>query len=237
MFVYSVTCYFIQRIPFRRKCKALPYFFPSRIVSLEAVRGDIGSAVGTTAFGPHARFHLSLKWTGTCHTTTTTTNKQVNPLATPDAWSVQNCTDHAVMLLTHPNRKYKPPRPRAGRFHRRAPAAGDGGEGPSPWGATAASHDDLHVGGKTSFPGTFISSRSGWGKGDPGALSDAARGVAAEEGVAEGDVTLVEPGKVRGCCRENGATHRLIRGLELKRGSRIFLFCLQFRGFRVSKFP
>ena len=127
---------------------------------------------------------------------------------TPDAWYVQNCTDHAVMLLTHPNRKYKPPRPRAGRFHRRAPAAGDGGEGPSPWGATAAPHDDLHVGGKASFPGTTISSRGGWGKGEPSAQSDAARGVA-----AEGDVTLVEPGKVRGCCRGKSATHRLIRGL------------------------
>ena len=91
------------------------------------------------------------------------------------------------MLLTHPNRKYKPPRPRAGRFHRRAPAPGDGGEGPSPWGAP---HDDHHPGGKGA------SLRSGRGKGDLGASSEAARGGAVDGGVAEGDFTLVEPGKV-----------------------------------------
>ncbi|CAM9615845.1 unnamed protein product, partial [Ectocarpus fasciculatus] len=58
---------------------------------------------------------------------------------------LQNCTDHAVMMFTHPDRKHKPMHPRAGRAYR--------GGGSSPWAATPATRG-FQVGGNAFFPGS-----------------------------------------------------------------------------------
>lgn len=121
--------------------------------------------------------------------------------------AIQNCTDHSVMLFTHPDRAQKPPRPRAVRVDRRDPAragisgggggiAGGigGGIGVPPWG-TAASSQGFLVGGNAFFPGSSAHG-GGLGKGDPGRLSGGNSGGVGLGAGVDGDLTLVEPGKV-----------------------------------------
>lgn len=120
--------------------------------------------------------------------------------------AIQNCTDHAVMLFTHPDRAQKPPRPRTVRVDRRDPARAAGGSssgsiaggiggGLSPWG-TAASSQGFLVGGNAFFPGSSSAHGGGLGKGDSGRLSGGSSGGVGPGAGVEGDVTLVEPGKV-----------------------------------------
>lgn len=92
------------------------------------------------------------------------------------------------MMFTHPDRKHKPLRPRAaGRSYR--------GGGPSPWAATAATQD-FQVGGNVFFPGSASSYSGQGGNGGAGKSPRASAGGAAGGAGADGDVTLVEPGKV-----------------------------------------
>ena len=113
----------------------------------------------------------------------------------------QNCTDHVVMLYSHPNRTQQPPRPRVtGRVERRDPASNnDGGVfdhsvGASQSGVSAASQGFLG-GGNAFFPGASSCASSfahpGQERGESGRFSGGSSG-----GV-EGDFTLLEPGKVR----------------------------------------
>lgn len=103
------------------------------------------------------------------------------------------------MLFTHPDRSHKPVRPRAGRANRRNPTGcvGGGVGGPSS-GATAAGLG-FHVGGNAFFPGgggtatADVSSHDRRGQGNP---STGASGWIGGAGKTEGEVTLVEPGKV-----------------------------------------
>lgn len=95
------------------------------------------------------------------------------------------------MMFTHPDRKHKPLHPRAaGRLYR-------GGGGPSPWAATAAAQD-FQVGGNAFFPGRASSYSGKGGKGVTGKSPAAGTGGAAGGTGADGDVTIVEPGKVGG---------------------------------------
>lgn len=100
------------------------------------------------------------------------------------------------MLFTHPDRSHKPVRSRAGRTDRRDPASWVGGGVGGPSGGTAAAGLGYHVGGNAFFPGGVgtatagISSHDRQGQGDPGT------GGSGLNGGAEGEVTLVEPGKV-----------------------------------------
>lgn len=100
----------------------------------------------------------------------------------------QNCTDHAVMMFTHPDRKHKPMHPRAGRAYR--------GGGSSPWAATPATRG-FQVGGNAFFPRSSSSYGGQGGKGGSGNSSGVGAGGPAGGSGAEGDVTLVEPGKVK----------------------------------------
>ncbi|CAM9531916.1 unnamed protein product, partial [Ascophyllum nodosum] len=113
---------------------------------------------------------------------------------------IQNCTDHVVMLYSHPNRTQQPPRPRVtGRVERRDPASNnDGGVfdhsvGASQSGVSAASQGFLG-GGNAFFPGASSCASSfahpGQERGESGRFSGGSSG-----GV-EGDFTLLEPGKV-----------------------------------------
>lgn len=94
------------------------------------------------------------------------------------------------MMFTHPDRKHKPLHPRgAGRLYR--------GGGPSPWAASTATQD-FQVGGNAFFPGSASSYSGQGGKGGAGKSPGASAGGAAGGAGADGDVTLVEPGKVGG---------------------------------------
>lgn len=109
--------------------------------------------------------------------------------------AAQNCTDHTVMMFTHPDRKHQPLHPRgAARLYR--------GGGPSPWAASAATQD-FQVGGNAFFPGASSYSGQG-GKGGAGKSPGASAGGAAGGVGADGDVTLVEPGKVGGRVQDEG---------------------------------
>lgn len=117
------------------------------------------------------------------------------------------------MMFTHPDRKHKPLHPRAaGRLYR--------GGGPSPWAATAGTKD-FHVGGNAFFPGNASSYGGQGGKGGAGTGKSpgAGAGVAAGGAGADGDVTLVEPGKVlvagkMGRDSDLLAVRRRVRGVE-----------------------
>ncbi|CAM9189340.1 unnamed protein product, partial [Hapterophycus canaliculatus] len=99
---------------------------------------------------------------------------------------LQNCTDHTVMVFTHPDRNHKPMHPRTGgRFYR--------GGGPSPW-AAAAAGQGFQVGGNAFFPG--VSSYGGQGSGRGAGKSPGAAAGGPASGAGTEDVTLVEPGKV-----------------------------------------
>lgn len=102
------------------------------------------------------------------------------------------------MLFTHPDRSHKPLRPRASRPDRRdtARSAGVGcssGAGPPPWSTTATAHG-FHVGGNAFFPGS--SSHGMQPKEGLGKFSGGGMGVGGAGTGADGDVTMVEPGRV-----------------------------------------
>lgn len=113
------------------------------------------------------------------------------------------------MLLTHPDRKHKPPRPRAGRSDWRSPTntgSGSGGglgvgsTGGAGGGSGITGHGYFHVGGNAFVAGGGGAAGMGgyyyYGSHVSGASSKGTYD-AVGHGVGEGDITLVDPGQVR----------------------------------------
>lgn len=114
----------------------------------------------------------------------------------------QNCTDHAIMLFTHPDRNYKPSRLRGGRLDRRDPTGGArinvGGRG----GTIREGHGFFDVGGNAFTGNAFLSGGGGVGVGKTvhhaqGGSHDVV-GSIGDGSMGDDDVTLVHPGKVSG---------------------------------------
>lgn len=122
---------------------------------------------------------------------------------------LQNCTDHVVMLFTHPDRRHKLPRPRTGRSDRRDPArtggVSGGGLGVSSMsgsggGGGVSGQGYFHVGGNAFGSGGGVGAglvgshyHGGHVAGDP---SKGGTYDAVGHGAGDGDITLVDPGKV-----------------------------------------
>lgn len=149
------------------------------------------------------------------------------------------------MLHTHPDRKHKPPHPRAGRYYRRNfSGSGGRGTGASPWGVAGTS-SKFRVGGNAFFPvaGTAASSYAhgsgGQGRGNadrfPGG-GETTGGSADIRTETEGDETLVEPGKVfftqNKQNKSSGRTYESQSrdGFDLKEGQRGERICCCFAG-------